>query len=112
MGWEKGEVSNTILDVKDDGRGSLWIATDHAGVFIYNKAKHAFTNLVNSPSNPTTIAENHVSVIAIAKDGTVALGHIKKGVSIYKPSPFRLTHYQSTTWRNVSSVLEDSQHNL
>lgn len=29
-------VANTILDVKDDGRGSQWIATDHQGVYIYN----------------------------------------------------------------------------
>lgn len=106
------EAANTILDVKDDGHGHLWIATDHEGVFIYDKSNKKFTNLVNAPNQPTTIAENHVSVIAIAKDGTVALGHIKKGVSIYKPSPFRLTHFQSTTWRNVSCVFEDSKHNI
>lgn len=105
-------VDNTILDVKDDGKGNIWIATDHQGVYIYNKVKKSFTNLVYSPSKSTSIAENHVSVIAVNHDGTVALGHIKKGVSIYKPMPFRLTHFQSSTWRNVSSVLEDHEGDL
>lgn len=76
----KSSVANTVLDIKDDGCGNLWIATDHGGVFIYNKQTKLFLNLVNSPSNPTTIAENHVSVsvIAIARDGTVALGLSRK----------------------------------
>lgn len=74
----KSSVANTVLDIKDDGCGNLWIATDHEGVFIYNKQTKLFLNLVNSPSNPTTIAENHVSVIAIARDGTVALGLSRK----------------------------------
>lgn len=103
----KKSTTNTILDTKDDGKGNLWIATDHEGVYIYNKVSKQFTNLVHTPSQSTSIAENHVSCIAIAKDGTVALGHIKKGISIHTPLPFRLTHFQSDTWRNVSAVLED-----
>lgn len=105
-------VANAILDVKDDGKGNLWVATDHQGVYIYDKANRQFTNLLHSPSQSTSIAENHVSCIAISKDGTVALGHIKKGISIYTPAPFRLTHFQSATWRNVSSVVEDRSGNL
>lgn len=99
-------AANTILDVKDDGRGNLWIATDHEGAYVLNKKSGQFVNLANIPSKSTSIAENHVSVIAIAKDGAVALGHIKKGVSIYRPSTFRLAHFQSLTWRNVSCMVE------
>lgn len=101
-------AANTVLDVKDDGRGHLWLATDHEGAYIYNKVKRTFTHLTHMPSQSTGIAENHVSSIAIARDGTVALGHIKKGVSVCTPLPFRLTHFQSTTWRNISAVAEDT----
>lgn len=108
----KTQVVNTVMDVQTDGNGDIWIATDHQGVYIYSKQSGEFTNLVHSPSQSTSISENHVSCIAMGKDGTVALGHLKKGLSVYRPLPFRVAHFESVTWRNVSAVAEDSAGSL
>lgn len=103
----KSQTINTIMDAQDDGRGNLWIATDHQGVYVLNKESGEFTNLTHQTSQSTSIAENHVSCIAIGTDGTVALGHLKKGISIYRPLPFGVSHFQSATWRNISAVIQD-----
>lgn len=108
----KTQAVNTIMDAQDDGSGHIWIATDHQGAYVYNKATGDFINLLHQTSQSTSIAENHVSCIAIGQDGTVALGHLKKGLSIYRPLPFGVAHFQSETWRNVSAVVADSVGNL
>ena len=102
-----GTSFNVVLDVKDDGNGNLWIATDHQGVYIYNKVEKKLYHESYSASLSSGIAENHVSCIAIGQNGEVALGHLKKGVSYYNPAYSRFTHFQSASWRNVSSLLQD-----
>ena len=103
---------NTVLDVKDDGKGNLWIATDHQGVYIYNKVEKKLYHESYSANLSSGIAENHVSCIAIGQNGEVALGHIKKGVSYYNPAYSCFTHFQSASWRNVSSLLQDHLGNI
>ena len=107
-----GTSFNVVLDVKDDGNGNLWIATDHQGVYIYNKVEKKLYHESYSASLSSGIAENHVSCIAIGQNGEVALGHLKKGVSYYNPAYSRFTHFQSASWRNVSSLLQDHLGNI
>ena len=107
-----GASFNVVLDVKDDGNGNLWIATDHQGVYIYNKVEKKLYHEGFSSSTTSGIAENHVSCIAIGQNGEVALGHLKKGVSYYNPAYSRFTHFQSASWRNVSSLLQDHLGNI
>lgn len=107
-----GSSFNTVLDVKDDGNGNVWIATDHQGVYIYNKVEKKLYHENFSASTTSGIAENHVSCIAVGQNGEVALGHLKKGVSYYNPAYSRFTHFQSASWRNVSSLLQDHLGNI
>ena len=73
--------NNAIRDMMDDGRGNIWIATDHQGVFVYDKRTGTITSMRHQRENQLSLASDNATCLATDRDGTVWVGHLKTGLS-------------------------------
>ena len=73
--------NNAIRDMMDDQRGNIWIATDHKGIFVYNKNTGAITSLRHQRTQQLSLASDNVTYMTIDREGTIWVGHLKTGLS-------------------------------
>ena len=73
--------NNAIRDMMDDGRGNIWIATDHQGVFVYNKRTGVITSMRHQREKQLSLASDNATCLITDRDGTVWVGHLKSGLS-------------------------------
>lgn len=106
-----GGGSNAIRDIYDDGRGRLWVATDHNGVFVYDKQKNSTEHLRNDRNDATSIASDNVTCITSDRHGTMWLGHFKSGVS-YSYSRRALFQSGGRHFGDISTMMYDRNGNL
>ena len=99
-------VTNSVRGLQDDGTGNIWIATDHQGLYIYNKVTEQLVNLQHDPAQPSSLAENNIGCITIDNSGVLWVGYVKKGLSFHHPSFRRFTNHQSASCHNVSCIEE------
>ena len=102
--------SNAIRKVFDDGQGQIWIATDHNGVFIYNKQERTFQHICHNSADPTSLPSDNVTTILCDRQGTVWMGHFNAGVSYSNERYDLFTHFGGIG--NVSTMLFDNGGNL
>ncbi|WP_081772781.1 two-component regulator propeller domain-containing protein [Prevotella sp. MA2016] len=74
-------LNNAIRDMMDDQRGNIWIATDHKGLFIYNKNTGAITSLRHQREKQLSLPSDNVTCLTSDRDGTIWVGHLKAGLS-------------------------------
>lgn len=107
-----GEEGNFIRAIQEDAKGRVWIATDHRGIYVYDKDSRDVTTLLHRAESPTSISESAVASIYIDSDEVVWVGHIKKGLSYYHASFGRFENHVVDQLHNVSAVAEDHDGNL
>ena len=73
--------NNAIRDMMDDQQGNIWIATDHKGLFVYNKNTGAITSLRHQRERQLSLASDNVTCMTIDREGTIWVGHMKTGLS-------------------------------
>ena len=73
--------NNAIRDMMDDGRGNIWIATDHKGIFVYNKNTGIITAMRHEHDRLFSLTSDNVTCLTIDRDGTIWVGHLKTGIS-------------------------------
>lgn len=98
---------NAIRRMADDGKGNIWIATDHRGLFRYDMAVGAVTSHLLADTNCGdcgNMAENNVNTMIIDRHGTLWLGHYKRGIS-YSSSEFSMFNRNATDCGDVSAML-------
>lgn len=79
---------NAIRRMVDDGKGSLWIATDHRGLFCYDTVGETVRSHIMADTNCGDcgeIAENNINTMIVDRHGTLWLGHYKRGISYSSP---------------------------
>src|ERR1035437_8513813 len=74
---------NNIISIVEGHNGQVWIATDHKGLFLYDKSTNLLTNIISNSRSQTSIASNSVTSILIDNTGTLWVGHDKKGISFF-----------------------------
>lgn len=115
--WEKIElsdngsssaltVSNSIHQLADDGKGRLWIATDHRGLFCYNINKGKITQHITSNGEWGGMAENNINALTADQNGNLWLGHYKRGISYSSPG-FGMFTRQAKECGDVNTLLCD-----
>ncbi len=97
---------NGVLEIIDDEKGNVWIGTDHAGVFIYNKASGEYINQVSIPAEKSSIASNNVECIYRDNNGVIWLGHNKYGISFSHESFQKFRNVEYSGCNDVSSIYE------
>lgn len=99
--------SNFTRSIQDDGHGQVWIATDHKGLFLYNKVSGSQVNILHHPMMHSSITENNIGSLCLDSEGILWVGYVKKGLSCYHPSFNRFANCREPQVENISAVLED-----
>jgi len=86
---DKFITSNFVRDIKEDNKKRIWIATDHGGIDIYDKATNEITVLRNDPQNPNSLSQNSAISLFYDNTGIMWVGTYKNGVSYYQPDMFK-----------------------
>ena len=118
--WEVFTLSSKIKiknhgvhSILDDGKGHIWIGTDHKGLFIYEKSSETFENvLFTEEDNSSSIASNNIACLYQDRNGTIWIGHNKVGLSYFHDSFCRFITMKYPQCSDITSMMEDKQGNL
>ncbi|HEV2110174.1 MAG TPA: two-component regulator propeller domain-containing protein [Gammaproteobacteria bacterium] len=91
LGDEDGLASTNVYAVVQDPAGYMWIGTD-GGLQRYDG--YRFVNYSHDPRNAASLAENVVTSLAIAPDGSLWVGTQDAGLDRLPPGAAGFTHYQ------------------
>lgn len=97
---------NNIISIVEGRNGQIWIATDHKGLFLYDKATSLLKNITSNSLSPTSIASNYVASILIDNAGTLWVGYIKNGISFFNESFQNFMNVQNDQCKNISRIVE------
>lgn len=97
-----------VKDLKEDSHHNLWLATEHAGLFIANIANRSLQNIVYDAKNPNTLPDNTLQSIYIDKSDAAWIGTYKNGIAYYSPS---LSHYPTVPLGDICTIVTDRKGN-
>ena len=97
-----------IRDMKEDGMGRLWIATEHDGLYIVEPKKKTFEHILADNSTPNSIPDNTLEHIFLDDHGAVWLGTYKNGVAYYSPT---LSLYPTLPLGDICTMVQDRMGN-
>lgn len=100
------QSQNSIISIVEGRNGQVWIATDHKGLFLYDKSTSSLINITLNSLSQTSIASNFVTSILIDNAGTLWVGHDKKGISFFNESFLNFRNVQNDQCRNISKIVE------
>jgi len=109
-GTDHNSANNAIRDMLDDGNGNIWIATDHDGVFIYNKQTENVRN-ISHKIDANSISSDNVTCMKMDSQGTVWMGHYKTGIS-YTSTNHGIFRKHGEQYGDVSTLAYDRDGNL
>ena len=103
--------NNAIRDMMDDGRGNIWIATDHKGLFVYNKNTGIVSAMRHEHNQLQSIASDNVTCLTTDQDGTIWVGHLKTGIS-YTSEANSIMQSHSRSCGDILAMAYDTEGNL
>jgi signal transduction histidine kinase/ligand-binding sensor domain-containing protein/CheY-like chemotaxis protein/AraC-like DNA-binding protein len=122
LGLDVGERrlnSNIVLTALQDGKGLIWLATDHGGVNIIDKRTWGVRYVAHIEDDNKSIAENSITTIYRDITGTVWLGTYKSGISYYHQDNFQFPQYRQVphvpgtlSYDDVNGFAEDAAGNI
>ncbi|MBP0903883.1 two-component regulator propeller domain-containing protein [Mariniflexile gromovii] len=99
-----------------DASGIIWIVTDGAGVFLYNKKNGETQHLEHNPFDPFSLPGNQISDVIQDKDGIFWFGTYDEGICKLDITKSNFGHYyykkgteNGLNDKKVQSVLQDSK---
>jgi len=87
--WQKLELPNDKMEVShnairclgEDEEHTLWIATDHRGLFGYDLDTREITHQKHRPDDNTSLTSDNINSMLVDSHNTLWLGYYKTGVS-------------------------------
>ncbi len=111
--------SDIVKGVTQDGRGLIWIATDHGGLNLVNKQDLTVRYVMHDPDDRKSLCQNNVNALYKDDEGVIWIGTFKKGISFYHENIVRFRLYQhknsdneSLPFNDVNKFVEDRKGNL
>lgn len=111
--------SNIVLTALQDGKGLIWLATDHGGVDIIDKRTWDVRFVVHIEDDNKSIAGNSITTLYRDNSGTVWLGTYKSGISYYHQDNFQFPQYRqmphmpgTLSYDDVNGFVEDAAGNI
>ncbi|MEO8237815.1 MAG: two-component regulator propeller domain-containing protein [Flavobacterium sp.] len=105
-------TANLITSIIENQPGQIWVGTDHKGLFIYDKGKGLFKNVVSDPWVETGLSSNSVRCLYKDNNKTVWIGYYKKGLSFYHESFRNFINFRHPKCSDIMSMLEDHRGNI
>ena len=123
-------VSNTIMDILQDGKGRLWIATADGQLNRYDPETDGFTRFPVIGNRGSRVAntakEFFFSKLTLARDGTLWIGgsggdkanipltlaHFDPETESFRPHDLRLNPYEPGSPEWVNGLEEDKEGNI
>lgn len=75
--------------------GSLWVATQAAGISIYRPESDDFDSLRHQPDQPDSLSSDGVIALAAQADGVIWIGYGATGLDRYDPTTRRFAHFRT-----------------
>ncbi|HJV77071.1 MAG TPA: two-component regulator propeller domain-containing protein [Paludibacter sp.] len=97
---------NNIVSIVEGRNGQIWIATDHKGLFLYDKSTGLLKNITANSLSQTSIASNYAASILIDNTGTLWVGHNKNGISFFNENFQNFMNVQNDQCRNITKIVE------
>ncbi|WP_207428938.1 hybrid sensor histidine kinase/response regulator transcription factor [Pedobacter sp. SYSU D00535] len=110
--------SNIVSGIIEDANKKIWIATDHGGLNIIDKANRKVGYIFNQEDNEKSISQNNLSSIYYDDLGTLWVGTYKRGVNYFHPGivKFGLVKHSrspnSLVYNDINDFVEDRAGNL
>lgn len=111
--------SNIVLTALQDGKGLIWLATDHGGVDIIDKRTWHVRYLTHVEDDAKSIASNSITTIYRDESGTMWLGTYKNGISYYHQDNLEFPQYRQVphvpgtlSYDDVNGFVEDGTGNI
>jgi len=110
------QIGNKVITgIQEDQDGIVWITTDGAGVYLYNKRDRSATNLIFKGLDSKSISTNGLYCLLIDQNNIVWVGTYKQGLDFHNRSSkkFRLFRNEPENQNSLSSsdvdcCMEDS----
>lgn len=107
-----GRTINFVTSIADDRRGNLWISTDNAGIFVYDKADGTVTQLQVRENARYSLLSNHINCLYLDFQDIMWVGTSKRGISYTCLNSPLFEKVDVLNLDDVSCVLEDGDGNL
>jgi signal transduction histidine kinase/DNA-binding response OmpR family regulator/streptogramin lyase len=112
--------SNLISQIVQDNNGLIWVAADHGGVTLIDKANNFRTSyLMNNPKDPKSLGQNTITTLYKDDNGIIWLGTYKQGVNYFNGNIVQFPHYhyqesnaKSLPYDDVNRFVEDRWGNI
>lgn len=69
-----------VSDVREDGKGNLWIATNHEGLLRVSRSRRAITQFKHDRNRTGSLPDNTISTLMLDQNGAIWIGTYKNGV--------------------------------
>lgn len=100
-GIKKGDLQGKALSQMIQGPGGkLWIATEDAGIAIYDRSDNSFEHILNLKEPDNDLIKNNVHALTSDKTGKIWSGNFFGGINEIDPGNLRI--------RNFAHEVEDS----
>ncbi|HEV2479090.1 MAG TPA: two-component regulator propeller domain-containing protein [Puia sp.] len=111
--------SNIVLTALQDGKGLIWLATDHGGVDIIDKRTWRVRFVEHVEDDAKSIASNSIATLYRDESGTIWLGTYKSGISYYHQDNLEFPQYRQVphvpgtlSYDDVNGFAEDGAGNI
>lgn len=111
--------SNIVLTALQDGKGQIWLATDHGGVDIIDKRTWRVRYVGHVEDDAKSIASNSLTTLYRDETGTIWCGTYKSGISYYHQDNLEFPQYRQVphvpgtlSYDDVNGFVEDGAGNI
>jgi signal transduction histidine kinase/ligand-binding sensor domain-containing protein/DNA-binding response OmpR family regulator len=111
--------SNVVYTALQDGKGMIWLATDHGGVDILDKKDFSVKTLSHIEDDRKSLAENSITSLYRDSAGMIWLGSFKSGVNYCHQEGLQFPQFRhqphdpgSLAFDDVNNFVEDSVGNV
>lgn len=86
----KGKALSQAIEGPDD---KIWIATEDAGIAIFDKRDNTFTHILNDQGQKNQLISHNVHALALDKEGFVWSGNFYGGINKINPKNYQIQNY-------------------
>ncbi len=103
--------TNIIYHITEDKFSNLWVSTSN-GLVRFDKTRRVIRHFLHDPGNPSSLSDNNISSVLIAKNGQIWVASYDGGLEKYHAETESFTHYRRKNGlpdEKIWGLLEDDQ---